>query len=148
MFDTIKLDDSRPRLAGFSGGKIADATSAGHHAAAVLSLCSRATESTRRLQILANIETVRGHRRHLRLSRVRVCAPLAGAGCMQKHLAFRSRRMFYSDTTDGNRAILRINGSNGSGPFTVDARSELFKERLALQCRKHGCGETQSSKSR
>jgi len=52
---------------------------------------------------------------------------------MEKLIEFRETLIRYRDPENGKRDNVRMNGGDGFGPLTLEARKELLKELLALQ---------------
>jgi DNA sulfur modification protein DndC len=52
---------------------------------------------------------------------------------MEPLIAFRGRLLFVQDPANGYRDTVRMNGSDGNGPLTMQGRKLLLKELLALQ---------------
>ena len=52
---------------------------------------------------------------------------------MEPLIAFRERLLFVQDPANGFRDTVRMNGSDGNGPLTMEGRKLLLKELLALQ---------------
>ncbi len=52
---------------------------------------------------------------------------------MEHLIAFRETLQKYRDPTNGKRDMKRVNGADGPGPLTIEARRELLKKLLALQ---------------
>ena len=52
---------------------------------------------------------------------------------MEELIAFRETLIHYRDPANGKRDIKRMNGSDGPGPLTMDARRELLTQLLKLQ---------------
>ena len=52
---------------------------------------------------------------------------------MEELIAFRETLIHYRDPANGKRDMKRMNGSDGPGPLTMDARRELLTQLLKLQ---------------